>query len=162
MTAPPERIKQALRGRVSPAGVLLESVRRGWMALYRRYDRLANSSISRDAKSAQLRLEFARMSPTELLRHFQVRSNPRFFAGFDKTETIANLLRERFANETDLLLKSADAILDEHRWPLLGYGERTFEERIDWLRDPVSGARWPLEYSEDPQLVGQPGGDVRV
>lgn len=162
MTVPPERIKQALRGRVSPAGVLLESVRRGWVALYRRYDRLANSSIRGDAKSAQLRIEFARMSPEELLRHFQIRSQPRFFAGFENPETIAILLQARFANDTDLLLKSAGAIVTEHRWSLLGYGEITFGEQIDWLRDPASGVRWLAEFSGDLDLGSSAGGDVRV
>src|SRR5205823_7220388 len=47
-------------------------------------------------------------------------------------------------------------------WPLLGYGVLDFGAEVDWLRDPASGARWPLRYHGDVTLARGDGSDARV
>ncbi len=49
-----------------------------------------------------------------------------------------------------------------HRWPVLGLGEIDFGVEIDWLRDPLSGMRWRLEYHGDVALLRGDGSDVRI
>ncbi|HEX8351552.1 MAG TPA: alginate lyase family protein, partial [Pyrinomonadaceae bacterium] len=62
----------------------------------------------------------------------------------------------------------AEGVFDEaravvgHRWPLLGYGARELGARVDWLREPASGVRWPLDFHADVALVRGDGSDVRV
>nr|MDQ3819301.1 heparinase II/III family protein [Acidobacteriota bacterium] len=53
-------------------------------------------------------------------------------------------------------------IVDEHCWPLLGYGERCFGEKIDWLRDPLSKILWPTDYHADVEVIRNDGSDARV
>jgi len=53
-------------------------------------------------------------------------------------------------------------ICDEHRWPLLGFGEKDFGREIEWRRDPVSGFVSPLTYHRDIQLIRDDGSDARV
>ncbi len=130
------------------------------MAFRTQYERLANSV--KNEKVARLHREFAVMNPNDLLRHFQTRSQPKFFAGFHLApQRIADLQEKHFAAETRALL-DASHIVSAHRWPLLGFGEVAFGEKFDWLSDPVSGARWPLEYHTELDLVRADGGDVRV
>lgn len=99
------------------------------------------------------------MSGAELLEHFRTRARPRFFEGFEELEDEG--ARVESATEPDELTEEARGVV-EHRWPLLGYGVLEFGEEIDWLREPVSGARWGLEYHSDVRLVRGDGSDVRV
>ena len=132
--------------------------------------------------TARLSHEFARLAAPELLEHFRTREHPKFLPGFDdagnegasvsapragfaekfNVETFA----EKFEAETAALVGEAEEIVSAGRWPLLGYGALAFSESPDWARDPVSGARWPLEYHADLRLVRDEaeglGGDVRV
>jgi hypothetical protein len=108
------------------------------------------------APRARLAPEFARLSGAELLEHFRTRTRPRLFAGFEE------------AGGGEYLVSKAGEILEEargvvgHRWALLGYGVREFGASVDWLREPVSGARWPLDFYADVGLVRGDGSDVRV
>jgi hypothetical protein len=104
------------------------------------------------------------MPPAELLEHFRRREAPKFPPGLDASdrERTAALQRELFPAETDQLLAGAARIVSEHRWPLLGYGEKEFGVPVDWLRDPVSGNAWPLSYHADIPLLRGDGSDVRV
>ncbi len=156
----PRQIKQALRGQVSPGSALLEIGRRGGVAIRAGLERLANASTASD-KAVRLRPEFASMPSAQLLTHFQTRSQPRFFPGFHlPAETMSRVSRAAFPSESDKLLKDAVAISNEHRWPLLGYGELDFGEEIDWLREPVSGVRWPDEHKTESAV--REGEDIRV
>ncbi len=156
------KVRQAFRGQVDARAALLETGRRGWVALRRHYERLANSSLKKET-AARLGPEFAGMTAADLLSHFQNRSSPGFFSGFrSAANTIAGLQEEYFPAETRALVESAHYIVSAHRWPLLGYGEIACGEKIEWLRDPVSDVHWPLEYYADLSLVHSDGGDVRV
>src|SRR3712207_7347092 len=93
------------------------------------------------------------------LEHFRTRATPRFFAGFDEAEHEGG--RVGNAAGSDESAREAREVL-AHRWPLLGYGALEFGAEIDWLREPVSGVRWPLDYHCDVRLVRGDGSDVRV
>ena len=57
---------------------------------------------------------------------------------------------------------SARQIVEEHAWPILGFGVQRFGDQIEWRRDPLSGYLWPLEYHRDLKLIRADGSDVRV
>jgi Heparinase II/III-like protein/Heparinase II/III N-terminus len=154
------KIRRALRGRIGARAALLEAGRRGVVALRGRRER---ASLLREGGRrevpARLAPDFERMSGAQLLAHFRSRTSPRFFEGFGEKE-------DEGARATDELID--DELIDEaravvaHRWPLLGYGVIDFGREIDWLREPVSGVRWPHEYHGDVALVRGDGSDVRV
>jgi hypothetical protein len=156
------KIRRALRGEVSARVVALEMLRRGQVTLRRRRERASLEHL--DERPARLRAEYSRLSPSELLEHFRRRTSPKFPPGFDASniEATARLQRELFPAETKQLLERASRIAGEHRWSLLGYGEREFGEKINWLRDPLSGAEWSLDYHCDIALVRGDGSDARV
>lgn len=165
------KIKRALRGEVGPRAASLEAGRRVAAALRRRRERalLGAGDGGRAApprgRGPQLAPAFARMEGAELLAHFRGRATPRFFEGFDAVGRGGAPSAERFAAPTDervaALSEEARRVV-AHRWPLLGYGTLDFGAEIDWLREPVSGARWPLSYHGDVGLVRGDGSDVRV
>jgi hypothetical protein len=156
-----KKVKRALRGEVDARNLALEAVRRSRAARARRRERALLESL--DKAPARLRAEFARMSPAELLDHFRNRTAPRFLPGIDAlSQATAGLQRSLFPFETAQLLEKAARITDEHCWQVLGYGEKCFGERINWLTDPASGASWPLLYHADVQLVRGDGSDARV
>jgi Heparinase II/III N-terminus/Heparinase II/III-like protein len=154
------KIRRALRGEVDARTVALETVRRGRAALRQRRERASLEQLAQE--QARLRPRFARLSSPELLEHFRRRDTPRFLPGFHSRARTTQLQRELFPAETEQLIAWANAIVEQHRWPLLGYGEREFGEQIDWLRDPLSGARWPLAYHADITLARGDGSDARV
>jgi Heparinase II/III-like protein/Heparinase II/III N-terminus len=154
------KIKRALRGEVNARDLAREAVRRSRVARGQRRER---ASLERLAQSpARLRAEFASLSPSELLEHFRDRTSPKFLPGFDSMEQAANLQRHLFPSETAELIESASRIADEHCWPLLGYGEKHFGEKIELLRDPLSNQLWPLRYHADVKLFRGDGSDARV
>jgi hypothetical protein len=156
------KVKRALRGEVDAGTLAREAWRRSRAASVRRMER---ASLERLAEMpARLRAEFARMSPSELLDYFRNRTEPKFLPGCDpsSSQTTANLQRSLFPFETAQLLERAARITDEHCWPVLGYGEKCFGEKINWLNDPLSGAAWPLAYHADMQLFRGDGSDARV
>ena len=103
------------------------------------------------------------MPAPELLNYFRNRTTPKFFPGCDVfSQTTPGLQRSLFPFETAQLLERAARITDEHCWAVLGYGEMYFGEKINWLKDPLSGALWPLDYHADVQLFRDDGSDARV
>jgi hypothetical protein len=155
------KVKRALRGEVDARTLAREAWRRGRAARARVSER---SSLEPLAKTpARLRPEFARLPASELLEHFRNRTHPKFLPGCDTSApAVSGLQRSLFPFETAQLLERAARITDEHAWPLMGYGEKHFGKEIDWLRDPLSGAQWPLAYHADVQLFRGDGSDVRV
>jgi hypothetical protein len=169
------KIGRALRGRVSLRAALLETGRRVAVVLRRRRERAVLSSRAGGdaATAARLAPAFARLSGAELLSHFRERATPRFFAGFDAAEdagfdAAVNEGGRRAAHWAGLVAAERAGLIEDargvaaHRGPLLGYGTREFGVPVDWLREPVSGVRWPLEYHGDVTLVRGDGSDVRV
>jgi hypothetical protein len=154
------KIRRALRGEVDARTVALETVRRGRAALRQRRERTSLEQLARE--QARLRPAYARLASAELLEHFRRRDAPRFLPGFQTSAHTARLQRELFPDETRRLIARADGIVEHHRWPLLGYGEKEFGEKINWLRDPLSGLSWPLAYHADITLARGDGSDARV
>ena len=157
------KLRRALRGEVDARTIALETLRRGTLSLRRRRERAQLEQL--DKSPARLSPQFARLSPSELLTHFRRRTSPKFFPGLDASnlDTTARLQRELFPEETDTLLAVAATMAHEHRWRLLGYGEKEFGKgKIEWLRDPLSGADWPLAYHAGLKLARRDGSDARV
>src|SRR5256714_7383231 len=154
-------IKRMLRGEVSAGTATLEAVRRIDAGLVRRRERKQLRELNRQA--ARLAADFAQMSRTDLLSYFKQRKSPTFFPGFAEVANAARLQRQLFPAETGSLLVQANRIVNEHCWPLLGFGEKCFGAgEIDWNLDPLSHADWPLSYHADLELFRNDGSDARV
>jgi uncharacterized heparinase superfamily protein len=150
-----------LRGEVTPRVVALEAARRVRVAKERRRERAELEQL--DRQPARLREEFARIRASDLLAHFRSRVKPRFLPGFQDLAATAQLQRTILPTQTERLVKSARQIVEAHRWPLLGFGEKCFgNEEINWLRDPLSGFNWPLDFHADINLIRNDGSDARV
>lgn len=158
------RLRRALRGDVTPGAVLLEAGRRVVVALERRRERALYLKAKAGVGAARLRTEFARMGARQLLDHARARAAPKFFPGLDAAAegAFAGSPRGAWAAETAELVAGAEEIVNSGRWPLLGYGALEFGGEVDWLRDPVSGVRWPLDYHADVQIVRGDGSDIRA
>jgi hypothetical protein len=155
------KVKRALRGEVDAGTLALEAWRRSRAARERRRERASLERLAR--KPAGLRAEYARLSSAELLDYFRTRTSPLFLRGFDPgSDATPRLQRSLFPFETARLLELAERITNEHRWSILGYGEKHFGEKINWLRDPLSGELWPPKYHADVQLFRGDGSDARV
>jgi Heparinase II/III-like protein/Heparinase II/III N-terminus len=71
-------------------------------------------------------------------------------------------LEKQLATQTGCpVLAYADAILSGE-YPLIGYGRPRLGPRPDWQCDWVSGKSWPLDDSEDLQLIRHDGSDVKA
>jgi hypothetical protein len=151
------KIRRALRGRVGVRAALLEAGRRGVVAVRRRGERVAltNGKAGVEVTRARLTPEFKRMGGAELLGHFRTCAAPRLFAGFEEAggDYLSSKRGEVEAEAREVAGR---------RWPVLGYGVREFGARVDWLREPASGVRWPLGFHGDVRLVRGDGSDVRV
>jgi hypothetical protein len=157
------KFRRALRGGVTWRAALLEAVRRGGASVASRRERALVTRGEVSPAPARLRAEFARMSASELLVHFRRRERPVFLPGFElSSEELARKSRAEFPESTAQLIESARLIVEEHAWPLLGYGVMRFSASIDWLRDPLSGAQWPRAFHRDVKILRGDGSDARV
>ena len=153
-------IRSLLRGQVSFGQATLEAFRRGRAAVQSRRERAMLNELA--AQPARIRPEFLSLSSSDLLKHFRSRVRPSFFPGFEFAESTTSRQRDLFLDETERLIQSARRILEAHRWPLLGFGEKEFGVQINWHRDPLSGRTWPLDYHADIPLWHNDGSDIRV
>jgi hypothetical protein len=140
-----KKIKRAVRGDVKLTTAAREAWRRNLVSLQQRNER---DHLDRD-EPLVLASAYAPMSVDELLAHFRARRQTKFFTDFIENQT----------TETHTL---AERIIEDHVWPLLGFGERSFGEEIQWRRDPLSNYVWPLDYHRDIKLMRADGSDARV
>jgi hypothetical protein len=144
-------VRGVLRGEISAPRAALEVLRRTRVKLSSRQERALIEQLRN--KPAQLTSEFRSLSPAALLEHFRQRRTPSFFPGFENVSV----------SETEDLVEAATRIVNEHRWPLLGFGVKDFGKEIDWLRDPLSGREWPANvFHSDIPVWHNDGSDVRV
>jgi hypothetical protein len=149
-----------LRGQISFTRATREAFRRGRAVVSRRRERAMLAELG--AHPAHLLSEFQGLSSADLLKHFRERAAPAFFLGFAPSDFTAGRQRNLFPEETERLIESAWLITKEHRWPLLGFGEKEFGDHINWHRDPLSETIWPLDYHADIPLWHNDGSDIRV
>jgi len=155
------KTKRVLRGEVNARTAALEAMRRVSVRTARRKEQAQLAELNQ--QPARLREEFARVRASDLLAHFHSRPRPKFFPGFPDLATTARLQRQIFPDETARLIQQAARIVDDHCWPLLGFGDKCFgEAEIQWNRDPLSGFSWPLDYHADINLIRNDGSDARV
>lgn len=155
------KIRQALRGNVEPRFAALETARRVRVLRDQRHERSRLEELNR--QPARLREEFARVRASDLLAHFRSRVRPKFFPGFSDSRRTAALQQQLSPAQTTDLINAARQIADEHCWPLLGFGDKSFgADEIEWNRDPLSGLEWPLDYHADIHLMRNDGSDARV
>jgi len=103
------------------------------------------------------------MKATELLSHFQHRTEPLFLPGFSGPPSRhADSQQRLFPEKTSELVAAAERIVSDHSWPLLGLGDKSFGTPINWHCDPLSGSEWPLDYHADMNLNRGDSSDVRV
>ena len=149
------KIRRAVRGEVKPRTIVLELIRRRRAGLRARRERLDLDRINLEIPKVRL------TKNKDLLTHFRTRVEPRFFPGFS-LNSVTRPQTNLFPDETNELLCSARRIVDDHAWPLLGFGVTGFGKEIEWRRDPLSGYVWPLDYHRDIQLIRNDGSDARV
>lgn len=152
--------RSILSGEISASVAARELVRRGQTIAVRRRERLMLDQLA--SQPAQLLPQFQALSPADLLKHFRERGAPAFLPGFADTDSTSRLQRQLFSAESQRLLDAAYRIEREHRWPLLGFGERDFGQSINWSRDPLSGRLWPLDYHATISLWHNDGSDIRM
>lgn len=140
-----DKIKRALRGEVELSTAAREAWRRGRVSLNRRNER----AHLNDDEPLALTHGFARVNADELLAHFQGTREAKFFSGL-------------IPSATPEVIASAERIVNDYSWPLLGFGEQSFGKEIEWRRDPLSGYVWPLAYHRDVKLMRADGSDVRA
>ena len=153
-------IRSVFSGRLSFAQATREAFRRGRAVVQGRRERAMLDELA--SQSARLRPEFQNLSSSDLLKHFRERSTPSFLPGFQQADATASGQRDLFPAETNRLIESAWTIAKDHRWPLLGFGEKEFGRPINWHRDPLCGRIWPLYYHADIPLWHNDGSDIRV
>jgi hypothetical protein len=153
-------VRGVLGGRISFAHAIREGFRRGRVAVTQRRERAMLDQLA--SQPTHLRRELQDLSSSDLLKHFRERTAPAFFPGFELADSACAWQRKLFPDETKRLIESAWLITREHRWPLLGFGEKEFGQPIDWQRDPLSDRIWPLDYHADIPLWHNDGSDIRV
>jgi len=147
-------------GRINFGSATREAFRRGRAAVRSRRERATLAQLA--TAPVQLRAEFQGLSPSELLDHFRNRAAPSFLPGFEQPQSTATAQQALFPDDTEKLIKAAWSITREHRWPLLGFGDKSFGDEINWLRDPLSGRLRPSQYHADIPLWHNDGSDIRV
>ena len=152
--------RRLLNGEISVRVAARELVRRRRAISERRREREMLDELR--SQPAQFRPEFQSLSATGLLKHFRNRTAPSFLPGFANPDSTSRLQRKLFPEESQRLLETARRIAQEHRWPLLGFGEQDFGDSINWNRDPLSGRLWPLDYHATIPLWHNDGSDIRV
>jgi Heparinase II/III N-terminus/Heparinase II/III-like protein len=150
------KIKRALRGEVKLTTAAREAWRRSRVLQQQRKERA--EILSHTNKPASL---WNQMSAEELLEHFRRDRDGKFFHGFTERANL-DFYRTNFPAQAAELIASADRIVADHYWTLLGFDEKCFGEQIQWARDPLSGYLWPLDYHGDLKLMRDDGSDVRV
>lgn len=90
-----------------------------------------------------------------------VENNVLFQPRMTRMKTDARFFEFDFFDTPEVIV-SADRIVEDRCWPLLGFGEKCFGEDIQWRRDLLSDYLWPLEYHRDLKLIRGDGSDVRV
>src|ERR1044072_2714029 len=101
-----KKIKRAVRGEVKLPPVAREALRRTVASVNERKERAGQF----DNEPLALKRAFARMSDDELLAHFQGSREVKFLDGFNWASSES--------------ITSANRIVNDHCWPLLGFGER--------------------------------------
>ena len=152
------KIKRTLRGDVAPTAAARELLRRSRVSFDRRRERARLGKLQE--RAARLHPTFAAMTSVELLAHFRTRSEPAFLPGF--SIDAGCFQTQLFPEQTQQLLSQAERIVKDHSWSLLGIGEKSFGQQIDWHRDPLSNFHWPLDYHADLNLFRDDGSDARV
>ena len=101
-------------------------------------------------------------STAALLEHLRTKSEPRFFASFDKKEQTLFELRRRWPEAEEEIVHAANRI-GEGTFSLLGLRELKLGENIDWHLEPLSGKRTPLRHwSQLDYLDARVAGDKKI
>jgi hypothetical protein len=153
-----DKLKTVLRGDVPVRDLPREFVRRRRVASHRSVERRMLDEIA--AAPARLVSEYAVLTDGELRERFRTRPSA-VFAPASADELISALER-CCPGYVEALTTSADAIIDERRWELAGFGPITFDSKELWRSDPFTGEDWGLEYHADMTPYREGGPDIRV
>jgi uncharacterized heparinase superfamily protein len=145
---------------MTPAEMAAEAASRVNNSIVRSYRRATDRKGSTYITDDELSRSIVGQDISAFLRSFRSVGHPRLTAGLvDLKETVRNLSRLYPLAPHDTVSRAA-AIL-EHKITLFGRGFSLGRE-IDWHKDPVSGARWPLvHYTRVPIKIGS-SSDARV
>jgi heparinase II/III-like protein len=109
---------------------------------------------------AELYRSLAGRTPAESAARIRGRRESRLTPGLADLESTAETFKNLFPESVEQTRGEADAIL-AHRITVF---DRSHDlgSKIDWHRDPLSGAQWPLEHFTRVNLRPGGGADVRV
>jgi glycosyltransferase involved in cell wall biosynthesis len=98
----------------------------------------------------------------DLLEHFQTRTEPKFFGGFDAPEAVIAELRRRWPEAESEIIAQANSIV-AGRFDLLGFKGLSFGNPINWQLEPVSGKQAPpVHWSQLDYLSADIAGDKKI
>jgi len=98
----------------------------------------------------------------EISRHFVNRKEPYFFWNDVELEEIIKIVRDEFPNTIEESIEAADKIC-QHRFDLLGSGEKYLGESINWKQDFKSGFVWhPKFYMDIEKINFKNNSDIKV
>jgi Heparinase II/III N-terminus/Heparinase II/III-like protein len=135
---------------------LLRARRRISRAMNRATDKPNSTYVSDEA----LRRSLNGKSVAEVAARIRDHDQPRLLPGLADLARTAATIKELSPESIEEARREADAILG-HRITLFGR-VHDLGRRIDWHRDPMSGASWPLEHFTRTRLSPVNGADVRV
>ena len=155
------KIRTIFRGDVRLADLPKEALRRRNAADRQKRERKEINKIN--IEPARLAPGFATASNAVLLQHFRQRSAGAFWPlRDDSRQSVVELQKELFPDETTILIESADRIALDSKWPLMGFGVLEFASENCWRRDPCTRLDWGLDYHADLQFYRGDGSDVRI
>jgi len=143
------------RGDIAFSRLPRELLRRRREKARRGQERKSLDTIASTA--ARLTAWASALSAQELVGTFRQKSRPSFFS--DDIGQLAKLHNEVFPDGIETLIKAADRIVNNRRWPVAGFGELKFH---GWRRDPLGEKDWGLDYHGDVIVFADDGADIRV
>lgn len=94
--------------------------------------------------------------------YFTNRSTPKFFFDSGNRDSYQQVLRQRFPQNCEKIIREADKVL-ENRFDLLGSGDYKFGDCINWHLDFKSGFEWTKEHYTNIQIVDlKNNADIKV
>lgn len=153
------KIREKLEG-LTPYEVAGEALLRTRRKVSRTISRLVDNPIDSYGSGKRLSRSLSGQPLAQVAARIRGRAHPRLTPGLADLERCGAIINQHYPDTAARTRAEADAIL-LHRIRVFG---RDFElgERINWSRDPTSGAEWPLDHFTRVPLRPGRGADVRA
>ncbi|MEK6299578.1 MAG: alginate lyase family protein [Acidobacteriota bacterium] len=119
-----------------------------------------SSPVNAFISDSELRRSLGASTLAEAAARIRQRRESRLTPGLADLETTAETFKRLFSEAVEQTRLEADEIL-AHQIPVFDRSHN-LGRKIDWHRDPLSGAKWPLDHFTRVNLKPGGGADVRV